>query len=57
LAPLDHPKFMEMINIASRAMNGVTIPHGKNTRDEIMKLFHQQMDNLRTRFRVSKLFS
>ncbi|KAJ6506576.1 hypothetical protein C8R45DRAFT_816815, partial [Mycena sanguinolenta] len=57
LTSLDHPKFMEMINIASRVMNGVTIPHGKNTRGEIMKLFHQQKDNLRTHFRVSKWFS
>ncbi|KAJ7760273.1 hypothetical protein DFH07DRAFT_740800, partial [Mycena maculata] len=53
LGALEHPKFIEMINIAARATNGVKIPGRKSTRDEIMALFNQQLSSLRTRFRVS----
>ncbi|KAJ7124248.1 hypothetical protein C8R44DRAFT_619822, partial [Mycena epipterygia] len=53
LGALEHPKFIEMINIAARATNGVKIPGRKSTREEIMALFNQQLDSLRTWFRVS----
>jgi hypothetical protein len=42
-----------MIDIAARATNGVIIPGMHSTREEIMKLFHEQMDKLRTRLHVS----
>jgi hypothetical protein len=42
-----------MIDIAARATNGVIIPGMRSTREEIMKLFHEQMDKLRTRLHVS----
>ncbi|KAJ6463075.1 hypothetical protein DFH09DRAFT_854475, partial [Mycena vulgaris] len=39
IAALEHPKFIEMIDIAARATNGVKIPRGKNAGDEIIRLF------------------
>ncbi|KAJ7844508.1 hypothetical protein B0H14DRAFT_2224154, partial [Mycena olivaceomarginata] len=52
VSALNHPKFKTMINIAARATNGVIIPGMRSTREEIMKLFHEQMDKLRTRLHV-----
>ncbi|KAJ7181815.1 hypothetical protein C8R46DRAFT_885243, partial [Mycena filopes] len=52
IAALEHPKFKEMINIASRATDGVKIPSRKNTREEIVKLFKKQLDHLRARLNV-----
>ncbi|KAJ7659107.1 hypothetical protein DFH06DRAFT_1130673 [Mycena polygramma] len=46
---LNHPKFKEMIDVASRAPDGVKIPGRKATRDEIMNMFQKQMENLRVR--------
>ncbi|KAJ7804259.1 hypothetical protein B0H14DRAFT_2383867, partial [Mycena olivaceomarginata] len=53
VSALNHPKFKTMIDIAARATNGVIIPGMRSTREEIMKLFHEQMDKLRTRLHVS----
>ncbi|KAJ7163410.1 hypothetical protein C8R43DRAFT_820665, partial [Mycena crocata] len=56
IGPLDaltHPKFVEMIDVAARAHDGVKIPGRKATREEILNLFHQQMENLRVRIHVS----
>ncbi|KAJ7333335.1 hypothetical protein DFH08DRAFT_708039, partial [Mycena albidolilacea] len=50
---LNHPKFKTMIDIAARATNGVIIPGMRSTREEIMNLFHEQMDKLRTCLHVS----
>ncbi|GBE87281.1 hypothetical protein SCP_1005280 [Sparassis crispa] len=36
---LEHSAFMNMINIAARALDGVTIPNCKCTREEIMDMF------------------
>ncbi|KAH9034280.1 hypothetical protein EDB84DRAFT_1269910, partial [Lactarius hengduanensis] len=49
---LDHPKFKEMINIASRATNGVKIPSGKATRYEIKALFKRHLTSLKSRLNV-----
>ncbi|KAJ7083048.1 hypothetical protein C8R43DRAFT_832236, partial [Mycena crocata] len=53
LDALTHPKFVEMIDVAARAHDGVKIPGRKATREEILNLFHQQMENLRVRIHVS----
>ncbi|KAJ7465506.1 hypothetical protein FB451DRAFT_1041499 [Mycena latifolia] len=49
--------FHSMIDIVARATSGVTIPGRNATREEIMKLFHAQMDKLRIRLHASKYFS
>ncbi|KAJ7852112.1 hypothetical protein B0H13DRAFT_1643573, partial [Mycena leptocephala] len=51
---LEHPKFKEMINVASRASDGVKIPGGTVTRQGIIDLFKEQLSQLRTRFHVSR---
>ena len=43
-----------MINIASRATNGVAIPSRKMTREEIVNMFARQMDNLKAQLKVRK---
>ncbi|KAG6851723.1 hypothetical protein C0991_006725, partial [Blastosporella zonata] len=47
LDALNHPKFQEMIHIASRAENGVQIPSIKQTRLAIMNLFSQNLIELK----------
>jgi hypothetical protein len=44
---------MAMIDIAAHVTNGVIIPGMCSTREEIMTLFHKQMDKLRARLHVS----
>ncbi|KAJ6593318.1 hypothetical protein B0H19DRAFT_17359 [Mycena capillaripes] len=46
---LTHPKFKEMIDIAARATEGVNLPNSAQTRDAIIKLFHDQMNKLNIR--------
>ncbi|KAG6892438.1 hypothetical protein C0992_000495 [Termitomyces sp. T32_za158] len=53
IGALEHPKFHQMIDVASRAKNGVTIPNRHQTREEIMNSFKKQMNHLRTRLNVS----
>jgi hypothetical protein len=43
-----------MIDIASRAMNGVAIPSRKTTREEIVDMFARRMDNLKAHLKVQK---
>ncbi|KAG6904879.1 hypothetical protein DXG01_006492 [Tephrocybe rancida] len=50
LSALEHPKFIEMIDVASQAPNGVKIPNCKATRQYIMDLFQKNIKNLRERF-------
>ncbi|KAF8179097.1 hypothetical protein K438DRAFT_1604216, partial [Mycena galopus ATCC 62051] len=50
---LEHPKFRDMIDIASRAKDGVLIPGRKSTREEIIDLFKRRMDQLKTKLNVS----
>jgi hypothetical protein len=50
---LEHPKFKEMIDVASRATNGVDIPGRKATRGEIIRLFKDHLTNLKAEFAVS----
>ncbi|KAI0037709.1 hypothetical protein FA95DRAFT_1506641, partial [Auriscalpium vulgare] len=49
---LEHPSFKNMIDIASRATNGVVIPGRKATRAEIINMFKAQMTALRNRLNV-----
>jgi hypothetical protein len=49
---VDHPSFKKMIDIASRATNGVNMPDRKATRHEIMELFKLQMTKLKERLNV-----
>ena len=43
-----------MIDIASRATNGVAIPSRKMTREEIVDMFVRRMDNLKAHLKVRK---
>jgi len=49
----EHPSFRNMIDIAARATNGVTIPNRKVTREEIMNMFKNQLTRLKERLNVS----
>ncbi|KIM78072.1 hypothetical protein PILCRDRAFT_76049, partial [Piloderma croceum F 1598] len=48
----EHPKFRNMIDIASHATNGVAIPSRKMTREEIVDMFARRMDNLKAHLKV-----
>ncbi|KAJ7818590.1 hypothetical protein B0H14DRAFT_2373085, partial [Mycena olivaceomarginata] len=52
---LIHPKFVNMIDIASRAQDGVRIPGKKATRDEIKDLFQQRMAALKKKLNVRRV--
>lgn len=41
-----------MIDVASRAKDGVKIPTRKGTRQGIMDMFHENLANLKTRLAV-----
>ncbi|KAG2353316.1 hypothetical protein BDR07DRAFT_1309955, partial [Suillus spraguei] len=49
---LEHPKFKEMIDVASRAMQGVKIPGCKATRTEIMQIFKTHLTCLKVKLNV-----
>ncbi|KAJ7923695.1 hypothetical protein B0H13DRAFT_1563166, partial [Mycena leptocephala] len=49
---LDHPKFVEMIDIAARAKNGVRITGRKSTREEIINTFKKRMNFLKEKLNV-----
>ncbi|KAF9240078.1 hypothetical protein BU15DRAFT_34297, partial [Melanogaster broomeanus] len=49
---MDHPSFKKMVDVASRATNGVIVPNRHATRREIMDLFKKQMTHLRERLNV-----
>lgn len=46
---LEHPKFKEMIDVASRATNRVKIPGRKATQAEIMRMFKNHLTTLKSR--------
>ncbi|KAI0246225.1 hypothetical protein BJV78DRAFT_1135724, partial [Lactifluus subvellereus] len=50
---LEHPKFKEVIDIASRAKNGVKIPGRKSTWGEIIRLFKDHITRLKAQLNVS----
>ncbi|KAG2097410.1 hypothetical protein BD769DRAFT_1369083, partial [Suillus cothurnatus] len=54
---LEHPKFKEMVNIASCATNGVKIPGRKATCAEIMRMFKNHLIRLRNTLNVSNVLS
>jgi hypothetical protein len=49
---LEHPKFHELINAASRATNGVNIPGQKAMRNEIMHMFKDHLTKLKSQLNV-----
>lgn len=53
---LEHPKFKELIGVASRAKNGVDIPGRKATRGEILRIFKDYITHLRAELKVSVPF-
>ncbi|KAH8826162.1 hypothetical protein DL96DRAFT_1805468, partial [Flagelloscypha sp. PMI_526] len=53
VAALQHPKFQDMIHLASRAKEGVVIPSLKETRQAIINMFKHQMKDLRDYLAVS----
>ena len=50
---LDHPKFHEMIDIASRATSGVKIPGRKSTCAAIIQMFKDHLMKLKAQLNVS----
>lgn len=50
LDAVEHPTFVNMIQVASRATNGVTIPSRKVARNEIIRMFHEQISALKDLF-------
>lgn len=49
----DHPAFQKMVNVAARATRGIKLPSRKQTRQEIMRMFKEQMKALKERLNVS----
>ncbi|KAJ8581767.1 hypothetical protein M405DRAFT_751256, partial [Rhizopogon salebrosus TDB-379] len=49
---LEHPKFKEMIDVASRATQGVKIPGQKATRAEIIRIFKNHLTRLKKKLNV-----
>ncbi|KAG1831125.1 hypothetical protein EV424DRAFT_1314869 [Suillus variegatus] len=49
---LEHPKFKEMINVASCAMQGVKIPGRKATCAEIMWIFKTHLTRLKAKLNI-----
>lgn len=49
---LEHPKFKELVDVASRARNGVVIPGRKATRGEIKRIFKDYLTGLRSELNV-----
>ncbi|KAH9987266.1 hypothetical protein BJV77DRAFT_950382 [Russula vinacea] len=49
---LDHPKFKEMIDVASRATSSISIPGRKATRTEIKRMFVRHLTKLKARLNV-----
>jgi hypothetical protein len=49
---LEHPKFKELINVASSARNGVKIPGRKATRNQIMHMLKDHLTRLKSQFKV-----
>ncbi|KAF8135553.1 hypothetical protein EV363DRAFT_1159309, partial [Boletus edulis] len=43
---LQHPSFQAMINLVSRATNGITIPTRKDTQQKVINLFRRQLLDL-----------
>ncbi|KAF8154640.1 hypothetical protein B0H34DRAFT_852330 [Crassisporium funariophilum] len=50
-----HPKFQKMVSIAARSTRGVKFPLRKQTRQEIIKQFKEQMKALKERLNVSSI--
>ncbi|KAF8868493.1 hypothetical protein BD779DRAFT_1460392, partial [Infundibulicybe gibba] len=48
----EHPKFKNMIDIVARATCGVVLPNRKQAREDIIRLFKDQMKRLRERLNV-----
>ncbi|KAI0345836.1 hypothetical protein BDW22DRAFT_1324624 [Trametopsis cervina] len=55
LSALEHPRFKDMIELSSRATDGVEIPNRRAMRFEIMRTFHEQMITLKKTFSVCVL--
>jgi len=49
---LEHPKFKDMIDVVSRATQGVKIPGRKATRAEIMWIFKNHLTQLKKKLNV-----
>ncbi|KAG2085832.1 uncharacterized protein F5147DRAFT_588766, partial [Suillus discolor] len=53
---LDHLYFHKLINVASRAPNGIKIPDRKVMWAKIINMFQKQMKHLRTQLNVGFIF-
>lgn len=51
---LEHPKYKEMIMIASRATDGIQIPSRKVARKEIISMWITYMKSLKKNLNVSR---
>ncbi|KIK15112.1 hypothetical protein PISMIDRAFT_115784, partial [Pisolithus microcarpus 441] len=54
---LQHPTFQKMVEITSRARNGIKIPNRAQTRQAIIDIFKTSLLNLRKRFSVRRQLS
>jgi hypothetical protein len=52
LSAFEHPKFQEMIDMASRATKGVKIPGRKATCAEIIRMFKDHLTKLKNKLNV-----
>ena len=52
---LEHPKFKELIDVASHATNGINIPGRKGTRAETVRLFKKHLTTLKAQLNVRVL--
>ncbi|KAJ2911647.1 hypothetical protein MD484_g8767, partial [Candolleomyces efflorescens] len=55
LDALSHPHFHHMIDVASRATNGVKIPERRATRDSILQRFKKNVAELKEKFNSSEV--
>ncbi|KAG1765529.1 hypothetical protein EDD22DRAFT_760055, partial [Suillus occidentalis] len=49
---LEHPRFKEMVDVASRATQGIKILGRKATRAEIMQMFKNHLTRLKKKLNV-----
>ncbi|KAG2032383.1 hypothetical protein BDR03DRAFT_874095 [Suillus americanus] len=52
---LKHPRFKEMVDVASCATQGIKIPGQKATRAEIMRMFKNHLTQLKKKLNVSTI--
>ncbi|KAG2336760.1 hypothetical protein BDR05DRAFT_896335, partial [Suillus weaverae] len=52
---LEHPRFKEMVDVASCTTQGIKIPGQKATQAEIMRMFKNHLTRLKKKLNVSTI--